>query len=451
VTLQYIQGSRILFAASLACIAGVFVWSVVPHAPSKISQKFSQLYGENVEFNGIVSQDPVVRAKNVQLVLAPLEFSTGSILVSTDKFSSLRYGDLVQVAGKLQEPPVFEDFNYKKYLESKGMYGTMYFPKIELMGSGMYRSWLHSMFARVLQVKHRFRELLALHIRAEESALLTALLLGDQGALSDSLKNKLNLTGLRHIVAVSGQHVVILTNMLMAFFLGLGLWKRQALFLSFMIMVLFILLTGLEASAIRAGIMGGLLLLGQYASRMQASFRVLVFAAALMLLFNPLLLTRDVGFQLSFLAVLGITFSFSFFKYLLKRVPKTLGLQDMIAMNFSAQLFTLPILVYNFGYVSLISPLTNILVLPFIPFLIGVGFVFLAAGAVWGLLGTLLFLPVFLFASYFNLVAGFFSQLPFARIAVENLSPFWLLVFYIPIILFIRKFQKANPSLPFSS
>ena len=259
-----------------------------------------------------------------------------------------------------------------------------------------------------------------------------------RSALSESLKNKLNLTGLRHIVAISGQHIVILTNMLMAFFLGLGLWKRQALLLSFLLMVLFILLTGLEASAIRAGIMGGLLLVGQYMGRMQASFRALVFAAAFMLFFNPLLLTRDVGFQLSFLAVLGIVFSFSFFKHVLRKVPETFGLQDMMAMNFSAQLFTLPILVYNFGYVSLISPLTNILVLPVIPFLIMAGFVFLFAGAVWSFLGTLLFLPVFLFASYFNLVADFFSLLPLASLAIENLSPFWLVLFYLPVIFFIR-------------
>ncbi|TSC56707.1 MAG: hypothetical protein Greene071421_339 [Parcubacteria group bacterium Greene0714_21] len=433
---------KILFALSLACIAGVFVWSIIPRAPSRVSQEFARFYGSNVEFDGIISQDPTPRAKNVQFVFAPSEFSAGKVFVSTNKFSPLRYGDLVRVSGKLQEPPAFEDFNYQKYLESKGVYGTMYFPKIELVRTEAYPGLRQTVFARVLHVKHRFREVIALHMRAPESALLGALLLGDQSALSESLKNKLNFTGLRHIVAISGQHVVILTNMLMAFFLGLGLWKRQALALSFALMVLFILLTGLESSAIRAGIMGGLLLVGQYAGRMQASFRALVFAAALMLLFNPLLLTRDVGFQLSFLAVLGIIFSFSFFKHLLRNVPQTLGLQDMMAMNFSAQIFTLPILIYNFGYVSLISPFTNILVLPAIPFLIGVGFVFLLGGAVWGWLGTLLSFPVFLFAFYFHFIAEFFSKLSFARLAIENLSSLWLILFYIPVILFIRKFEK---------
>ena len=431
--------SRILFSLSLAFVAGVFVLSIVSHAPSKISQEFARYYGKDIEFAGTISQDPTPKTKNVQLVLTPLNLSAAKVLLSTDKFSTWRYGDLVHVSGKLQEPPVFEDFNYQKYLESKGVYGIMYFPKIELVRSGAYQSLRQAVFARVLQVKHRFREVLALHIPSPESTLLGALLLGDQSGLSESLKNKLNLTGLRHIVAISGQHVVILTNMLMAFFLGLGLWKRQALLLSFLLMVLFILLTGLEASAIRAGIMGGLLLVGQYMGRMQASFRALVFAAAFMLFFNPLLLTRDVGFQLSFLAVLGIVFSFSFFKHVLRKVPETFGLQDMMAMNFSAQLFTLPILVYNFGYVSLISPLTNILVLPVIPFLIMAGFVFLFAGAVWSFLGTLLFLPVFLFASYFNLVADFFSLLPLASLAIENLSPLWLVLFYLPVIFFIYR------------
>lgn len=437
-----ISPSRIVLGLSLAIIAGVFVWSVIPHPPSMISQEFARLYGKDVEFAGKISHEPTFRAKDLQLILAPQEFPKGKILVTTDKFSPLSYGDLLHVAGKLQEPPVFEDFNYQKYLQVKGIYGTLYFPKLELLRPEDYRGIGEALFAKILAAKHRFRKVLSLHVPGPENALLGALLLGDQSGLSESLKNKLNLTGLRHITAISGQHVVLLVNMLMALFLGLGLWRRQALLLSFALMALFILLTGLEASAIRAGIMGGLLLVGQYAGRMQASFRALVFAAALMLLFNPLLLTRDVGFQLSFLAVAGIMFSFSFFKHFLRRIPEGFGLQDMLAMNFSAQLFTLPLLIYNFGYVSLISPLTNILVLPAIPFLIGMGLVFLLAGTLWSFLGTLLSFPVFLFASYFYFVANLFSKLPFASLAIENLSPFWLILFYVPLVFFIRKFKK---------
>jgi competence protein ComEC len=344
----------------------------------------------------------------------------------------------------LEKPPVFEDFNYQGYLAAKGVYDLMKYPEIEIVRRGEYPGILSVAYSKILDAKHKLREVLFLHLSPPESIILGALVLGDQSRLTQDMKDLLNKTGLRHIIAISGQHVVILTAMLIALLLGAGLWRKQAILFSAILMVLFIVLSGAEASAVRAGIMGSILFLGQYVGRVQNSFRLLVFAATLMLMQNPLLLFYDVGFQLSCLAVLGIIISFGFFKKVLEKVPPVFGIRDILAMNFSAQVLTLPILIYNFGYVSLAGVLTNILVLPIVPIFIGVGFVFLLGGAVSSFLATILSFPTFFLLAYFNVIMEFFAKLPFASLTIENLSPVWLLFVYVPLFFLLRRFKSEQ-------
>src|SRR3989338_8183520 len=418
--------SRIVLLFCLAYIAGVFVFSSIwdKDAPNT----FSEMYGKEAVFEGRIIKDPDVKEKNVQLVVRPQGVKVESVLVTTERFSEYRYGDAVRIAGKLEKPPIFEDFDYAKYLEVKGVYALMSYPEIEIWGRGEYPGMFSFAYSKILAAKHALREVLFRQLSPPESIILGAMVLGDQSTLTQDMKDLLNRTGLRHIIAISGQHVVILTAMLMALLLGAGLWRKQAILFSAILITVFIILSGAEASAVRAGVMGSMLFAGQYMGRMQDSLRLLVFAATLMLVQNPLLLLYDVGFQLSCLAVLGIIISFDFFKKVLAKTSFAPWVRDIVAMNFSAQALTLPILVYNFVYVSLAGVLTNILVLPVIPILIGLGFMFLIGGVVLPLLGLVFSFPVFFLLAYFNWVMEFFGKLPFASITLEHLSPVWLLL-----------------------
>lgn len=430
----------------LAYIASVFVLSVMWGKDA--SNAFSGTYGKKTVFEGRVVKDPDVREKNVQLVVRPQGLSAENVLVTTERFAEYEYGDVLRIAGVLDKPPVFEDFDYGKYLAVKGVYALVRYPAIEIVKRGEYPSVLSFAYSKILGAKHRLREVLFQYLSPPESIILGAMALGDQSRLTQDMKDALNQTGLRHIIAISGQHVVILAAMLMAFLLGVGLWKKQAILLSAVLIAVFIILSGAEASAVRAGIMGSILFAGQYMGRTQDSLRLLVFAATLMLVQNPLLLLYDVGFQLSCLAVFGIIVSFGFFKKVLEKVPQTFGIKDMLAMNFAAQVFTLPVLIYNFGYISVVGVLTNILVLPTIPVLIGLGFVFLIGGAAFSPLGIALSFPVFFLLTYFNFVMGFFGKLPFSSLVLEHVSPVWLLLVYVPLFFLLRKFRQEQGFYP---
>ncbi len=144
------------------------------------------------------------------------------------------------------------------------------------------------------------------------------------------------------------------------------------------------------------------------------------------------LLRLDVGFQLSFLAIMGIIYLQPTFSDWFSKIPNpgALPLRATLATTISAQVFTLPILVYNFGYIPLISPLTNILIVPFLaPFTILI-FIFGLSAILFWPLGSLLSFPAWLSLTYIVKIISYFSKFPFVSLTFRNLHWIWLIIFY---------------------
>ena len=397
---------------------------------------------QTIALTGLVVKEPDLREKNVRLTIEvetlkgnPIKPLKGRVLVVTGKYQKYRYGDRLWIKGKLKSPPVFKDFNYRDYLKKQRIYSLMYYPKIQLIS----RNRGSPVYAGILSVKKKLRNSIYQHLPPPRSSLLAALILGDKGQISKEWKEKLNLSGLRHITAISGMHIAILTSILMTLLIGLGLWRSQAFYLTIILITLFVVMSGLQPSAVRAGIMGGLFLLAQHLGRLSASFRSLVLAGTLMLIQNPLLLKSDVGFQLSFLAMMGIIYLSPLFQNWLKFIPNALQLKSVLSMTLSAQIFTLPILIYNFGYVSPLSVFSNVLIVPLLPCIMGAGFVYAFAGAVWQNLGWLFSGLPWLLLTYVVEVVKFFSGFP---PLVLNLPWQGLLIYYLILALFIWKLLK---------
>ncbi|MCK4520259.1 ComEC/Rec2 family competence protein [Candidatus Parcubacteria bacterium] len=381
---------------------------------------------QKITLTGIVDAEPDTRENHTQLTI---KINKSKILVTAGAYPQYQYGDRLEIKGRLETPKVFEDFNYKDYLAKDGIYSVMYYPEIRKINEG--RAFVGSLvYSKILGFKNKLRESIFQNLSPPQSSILGAIILGDKRRISDEWKQKLNITGTRHITCVSGMHIVILAGILMWIGMALGLWRTQAFYFAIVFLILFIIMVGFPASAVRAGIMGGMFLFAEKIGRMRVADRALVFAAALMLFHNPLLLRYDVGFQLSFLATLGIIYLMPVFQDYLKKIPIDF-IKSILAMTLAAQVFTLPILIYNFGYISLVSPITNILIVPFIPFIMIFGFVSGFLGMVWQALGWIFSLPVWFLLTYITKVVDFFSQLPFAYLTIENISWLWLLIAYL--------------------
>jgi len=401
-------------------------------------RKYNDLEQEIV-LTGIVVKEPDVRETNTKLTIETL-VST-KLLATVNRYPEYKYGDELRITGKLQTPPVFEDFNYKDYLIKDGIYSVIYYPKVEVIS----RDRASGVYAKILDFKDKLRQSIYQNLPAAQSYILGAMILGDKNRMPQELKEKLNISGVRHITAVSGLHIFLLTSILMSLMLWLGFWRSQAFYISIIIITLFIIITGLQPSSIRAGIMGGLFLLGQKIGRKSVGSRALVIAAALMLVINPLLLFNDLGFQLSFLAAMGIIYLSSTFQRWLRFIPekKFLNFRSILSMTFSAYLFTLPILIYNFGRVSLVAPLTNVLILPSIYWIMISGFIFGLVGIIWQGLGWILSLPGWFLLTYLIKIVDFFSQ-SWAEKSIENVHWSWLVFSFLILGLLVWHLRKRE-------
>ena len=173
---------------------------------------------------------------------------------------------------------------------------------------------------------------------------------------------------------------------------------------------------GFPASAVRASIMGWMVVLAMYLGRLNKSTNALLLVAALMLAFNPKLLLDDIGFQLSFSAVLGIIHFSPFIEKWLQSVQNFLALRDVLIMTFAAQIATSPLIIFYFERLSLISPVVNLLVVPTLPYLMmaGLGAIFLSLAL--PMLSLYLFWPVYFLLSYIIKIIELFSLIPYAAI-----------------------------------
>jgi len=414
-------------------------------AEIQISKSKLQIYNnreEIITLIGIISTEPDIREKSVKLTVKVEKINGGNpegipsgsygarILVTTNRYPEYKYGDELKITGKLKSPTEdIDGFNYKDYLKKDGIYSVMDWSKIELLERGKYLGLTCVIYAKILDFKNKLRESIEQNLSPPQSSILGAIILGDKRKISEEWKNKLNIAGVRHITAISGLHVTILTSILMTLLIGLGLWRQQAFYFAIILITFFIIMTGFQPSAIRAGIMGGLFLISQYFGRMNSASRAIFFAGAVMLAQNPLLLKLDVGFQLSFLAILGIIYLLPFFQNWLKFIP-WLQAKSILAMTFSAYLFTLPILIYNFGYFSLIAPITNILILPPLPFIMGLGFIFGLGGIIFQPFGWILSWPCWLLLTYLIKIVNWLSSFSWSAYTLE-ISWIWLPISYL--------------------
>ena len=413
------------------------------------NDKLGRLNGKGeVALAGTVIKEPDMRDA-FQKLKVKIEDST--VLVTIKRYPEYNYLDKVKLTGKLETPDITDEFNYKNYLMKDGVYSVMYFPKAELIGRqncSFYRCPTSAIYSGILWFKQKLRESIRKNYSPPESLILEGTVLGDSGVMPQDLKDKLNTTGLRHIIAVSGTHIVILSATLMFFLLMLGLWRGQAFYFSVVLIWLYIILTGLSASGVRAGIMGTLFLLAQKSGRQSSGSRIITIAGAVMLFQNPLLLFYDVGFQLSFLAAMGIIYFNPIIKKFLEIFfkDKLKNLSEIISSTFSAQIFTLPVMVFNFGNISLIAPVTNLLVLPAVSLLMIFGFVSSFLGVAWQFLGQAFSLPCWFLLFYFIKVLDIFSK-PWAMKTIENVHWLWLAVSYLLLsfaVGFLRRLERQK-------
>ena len=400
---------------------------------------------EEVEFSGrgVIATEPQIKDGRQNLIFKS-DGTDYNVLIQESAFKNYAYGEEIDLKCKLTVPKNMADstFDYKAYLARQDIFYLCQKPQIEKTGQNLGNRF----YGAVVALKNKFSRNIYALIPSPEAALLEGLIIGGSGNLSKEIQNNFSRTGMTHIVAVSGYNITIVAEYLMLIGLFLGLWRRQAFWFALVGIWIFILMTGFPASAIRAGVMGTLLLYAMKNGRLANAGNAILFSAVVMLFWNPLLLRYDVGFQLSFLATLGIVYFYPIFeKYFgekLKKYPAAFAfIAEILFMSLSAQILVLPIILFNFQTLSLISSVTNILVLPILPITMLVGFLAVAVSFIFQPLAIFFSWAAYLPLHYEIVVINYFANLRLSALAV-GLSWQGMLVWYIILISVIYYFRK---------
>lgn len=380
----------------------------------------------------------------------------------SDQSESLSVGDKIFFRTVMHFPSVNGNpgsFDYAHYLFRKGIHGDAFlldhaWRKLTTDDIRYCESLSALDQLRIYFLKYRcalVRQMALDGLTDEGHALFTALALGDKSGLSDEIEQIYTESGTSHILALSGMHLSILMNIFYFLFLRRMQYNRWRWLWAVPVILLiwgYTFIAGLPVSLMRAAWMSSLAVIGLLSNRRNFTLNILFLAAFIMLLFDPFAF-YDVGFQLSFTAVWAILLLQKRFMLLF---PEWHGwkqnIWQMLTVSFAAQIGTLPLVVYYFHKISLVSSFATLLVSPLTAILLYLFPLYLLFGW-WNLFQPVWVSVVTCLASLQNKVLAWLSDLPFSSLEGISLSVFGVIVCYcLLIFLFVRR-QSFYPGIRF--
>ncbi len=274
-------------------------------------------------------------------------------------------------------------------------------------------------------------------------SLMKSLFFGGKANLPFEFKKQIRQVGLSHLIAVSGLHLTIVTQIVSTCLNALLLTG----FLNFLFSVFFILgfvvMADFSASVVRAAIMAILLLIARLNHRLYNSSFALIFAVLFMVFLNPKIIIEDFGFQLSVLATLGIVYFYPVLEkwpFWQKDIFKSqlAFLKETMLLSFSALLFVAPWIIYQTQVFSLVTPLTNILIVPLVPIIMILGFLVALLSFIFFPLAFLLGFCLNFLLSYMMAVIKIFSSWRMSEILFPSLALSWLIFYYLLLIYYLK-------------
>jgi competence protein ComEC len=348
----------------------------------------------------------------------------GLALVKADRYPERRYGDRVLIEGMLETPPVLEDFSYKDYLARQGIHSLVRHAEVTLLTERQASPILYHLY----EFKRHAQSTIAGILPEPQAALLTGILLGVETGIPANLMDDFAATGTTHIIAISGFNITIVSGI----FFGLAQrlsGKKRAFWIAAAGIAIYTILVGASAAVVRAAAMGILYMIAIRLGRSTYAPASLAAAALVMTLLNPHTLW-DVGFQLSFAATVGLVLYTEPLEQVfeqalgrittVERAKKIVGLiSEALLVTLAAQITTTPIILNIFGRLSVITLVTNFLILPVQSYLMLSGMVALLLGLLFRPLGQVAGWVSWVFLTYTIEMVRLTARVPFASVEVK--------------------------------
>ena len=397
---------------------------------------------EHVTIEGMVVAEPDARDGSVRLKVATkaifLNGATSSIsagvLVVVPAHSEVSYGGIVRASGILRAPEAFDTgdgrpFAYPEYLAMQGI-------GYELSRAEIEWSEDHTgnpIRAFAIGLKHTFLEGLGVALPEPAAGLAGGITVGDKRSIGKELSEDFQTVGLIHLIVLSGYNITIVLNAAAWLIKRAPLLKHMrfaSIGVSGAIVALFVLMSGGASSAARAGAMALIAVYARTSGRLFLASRALAAAAVLIVLWNPLTLAFDPGFQLSILATLGLIVFTPLFSDRLHWITERWAFREIVASTLGTQLAVLPLLLYQNGQLPMYALPANLLTLIFVPLAMLFSLIAGVAGVLFDALSIPIALPAYLFLGYIINVARAISNLPYASVSIGAFSIAWMILIY---------------------
>ncbi len=349
--------------------------------------------------------------------------------------ASLHFGDhvlLCAVFTEIRDNSNPHSFNYSSYLANKGITHRVFaesycWKPIRLPPAGIIRK-------AAFEVRDRLLDILRdNHVKGREFAVAAALLLGYVDDIDAELRKDYAATGAMHILSVSGMHVGII-YIFLEFLLGflnknkLGRLLKAILLLGFI--WFYAMITGLSPCVLRSAAMLSLPIIGKSFNRSPNMYNIIAASVVFILAMDPFLI-RDVGFQLSYLAVTGIVVLYKpIYDIYITSAWFPDKLWSILAVSLAAQVATLPITLYTFHQFPNYFMVTNIFVVPLSSLIIYIGILAFVTGTIPILSALVAKLLIFLIWSL-NSIIHFIEQLPYSTISGVYISAPEMFMLYV--------------------
>ncbi|MDO8581077.1 MAG: ComEC/Rec2 family competence protein [Candidatus Omnitrophota bacterium] len=425
----------------------------IHHVARYYSGKLTTLKGTvatDVETRSFFNKKKKVFTLQVEEIKTPWGWrpKSGKVLVNVFQDKEIHCGDLLRIEGKLHRPYNFSDgnFSYTDYLEMKGVYWILSVGRqasVEILKTGYQYQWL----AAIFRWRDHLTSVFDKYLSPAEAGLMSAMILGDRAAIPAHIMDLFEHTGTVHVLAISGFNVGIVAGLFLLILKIFPIGRKTQLWLAIGLLIVYCVLTGSPPSVVRATIMIIVFLLGFLLERPTDSLNTLGLAGLLLLLINPFHLF-DIGFQLSFLAVLIIilvgprleliasSFSSQYAKWLI----------NALGISLSVWLGLAGFIAYYFQIVTPIIFVANLIVIPLMSAVVALGLGLLAFAFISGYCAQMFALCLKLLLNVVVASIYLMDQLPGAYFLIKSVN-FWQVVIYylggtglLILILFLKRF-----------
>ncbi len=380
----------------------------------------------------------------------------GKILLRIKDCSQLfSFGDRISFSAKLNRPAARRnpgEFDYRNYLANHHIFAIVYLSGNEISVQPSEKPYHIRRIAN--RVKRRIQKQISESVKGEPGAILQALLVGIRGEISDEVEQAFIDSGVIHVLAVSGLHVGYVT---LAFWVITGFMRlplKPRIIITISALAFYVLIVDVKPSVVRAVIMASMVLIAKGWEKQVNVYNSLAAAALIQTIVDPLQLF-DMGFQLSFMAVFSIVYIYQRIIVLLPDSCKPINLTSKV-MKYIWQIFlvsaaalfgTIPITVFYFQRVPIISLFSNIIVIPLIGVIGALGFAQLLLGFIWSGFNIIYGEVEFVLIEILQKIVQMFARIPGAYIQVPQISVITLLIMYGFLFLLLnidnKKYRKS--------